>query len=426
MKAGAAGALPVRRAVLAGAVLALLLVASGHSAGAQAGTELGRPQGFGANTTGGAGGDTYAVTNLADDGPGSLRAGAESNAPAIIRFEVSGVITLSRRLMVGPNKTIDGRGADVTIAHRGFELRNPNVIIAYLKFADIGDLANVEDREDAILVSGARDIWIDHCTFMRSGDKAIGLPRGTDVTVSWNRFVDLRQVFQMGTFSTADASRDTRVTVHHNSFESDRDRNPQVSYGKLHAYNNLVRHWGVKGMGAIRGAELLSQGNVFDAGENKRAIVFQGGAPEEKDDGPGYVRSEGDLLLNGALIRENEPERVFDPSSYYGVVVEPATDALAQRVLTGSGWQAVDAPAEPSQLREAPSPAIPPAPAPPATSPVSESPQPWATWVTGAAALLLLATVGAGVTVRQLRRRRTALGPAGDTRENREMTRSRR
>lgn len=321
-------------------VTAVTLVAGCLSSvltGVASAAEATRPEGFGAKTTGGGNSATYWVTNLRDEGPGSLRAGAEQTTAKVIKFRVSGKIHLSRHLLVGRNKTIDGSGQRVTIKNRGFVLREPNVIVKHLIFADIGDLTKLEDDEDAILIFGARNVWIDHNTFMRAGDKLIGVPAGTDITVSWNLFMDQRQVFQIGTVSTAEQSEDTRVTVHHNYFDANQDRHPQASYGMLHAYNNYVRDWGVKGMSALRGAQLASHGNVFAAGENKKAIIFDTGIPDNKDPHPGFVRSQGDLLLNDATVKQNRPETVFDPARYYRVKVEPATQALANRVRDGAG-----------------------------------------------------------------------------------------
>jgi pectate lyase len=318
---------------------ALLAPLSGEAVAGAEQAPLGSPEGFGQHTTGGAGGDTYWVTTLGDSGPGSLREGAMSPDPLVIRFSVPGWIKLQSPLHVGPDKTIDGRDAKVAITRFGLVLAKPNVIVENLLFSGIGDVGDLAATQDAILVDGASDVWIDHNTITKVADKAIGLDAGTDVTVSWNRFRDQRQVIQIGCFGCTDALNpaDARVTVHHNLFDGDGYRQPRVSYGKLHAYDNYVANWSGQGMSSVRGAELLSQSNVFQAGDKVNAIVFDGNLTGDKDATFGYVRSEGDLLLKGAQVLENEPQLVFDPADYYTASVEPATLDLRDRLKAGTG-----------------------------------------------------------------------------------------
>ena len=58
-------------------------------------------EGFGKFAKGGRGGDVYHVTNLDDDGPGSLRFGIEKmDGPRTIVFDVSGTIMLKDRIRV--------------------------------------------------------------------------------------------------------------------------------------------------------------------------------------------------------------------------------------------------------------------------------------------------------------------------------------
>ncbi len=188
------------------------------------GAQVGTPEGFAADVTGGAGGTTYWVTSLADSGAGSLRAGLAQDGPTWIRFEVSGTITLHSPLQIPSDVTIDGRGQQVRIAVdrdvTGMTIGNvDNIIIHNLIFVG-GQAARStsgEPRSDAINIFGGDRIWIDHNTMTGWGDKLIGMPVVGDITVSYNAFHDASpgHAILIGTKSTAGQQANTRVTIHH-------------------------------------------------------------------------------------------------------------------------------------------------------------------------------------------------------------------
>jgi pectate lyase len=316
------------------------MVSLGTTRGVEAETqlpELGPAEGFGAAATGGAGGAEYVVTSLADSGPGTLREGAGRPERLRIRFGLSGEIRLRTGLPVEGNKTIDGRGASVRLTGKGLALERPNVIVENLLFGPF----DKTQRLDALALHGrqARDIWIDHCSFSGAPDKAIEMSGGaTDVTVSWSRFSQQEQVIQAGAFETGEADLDIRLTVHHNFFDRTGYRNPRISYGKAHAFNNVLREWEEHGMSARRGGQLASESNVFEAGRDRSAIELAGGK-DDKDETPGLARSTGDLLLNGSEAKTLDADRVFNPSSFYLAKVEPADQNLLRRVVDGAGWK---------------------------------------------------------------------------------------
>ena len=284
------------------------------------------PVGYGRLATGGVNGPAGLVTSTADAGPGTLR-DLLARGDRRISFGTSGRITLRTPLLIPSNVTIDGVGADITIAGNGFVLDGVrNVVLRRLRFTD-GVGANV----DAVrLVNGARDIWIDHLSLSRYPDGLIDITRGaTDVTVSWSRFTDQDKVMLINT--DRDPGVPVRVTLHNNLFDGTRQRNPVVRYATVHAYNNVVRGWRLYGMRATRGGELRSEGNVFLPGAKRSAIEASG------DLGPGRVRSDGDVVVDGARIETREPELVFDPRLDYGVRVAKVDLALIGAVLAGAG-----------------------------------------------------------------------------------------
>jgi pectate lyase len=102
-----------------------------------------------------------------------------------------------------------------------------------------------DDPEDAIFLSGgSHDIWIDHNDFSNACDKAIGANGGvTAMTISWNHFFNQKQVIQFGSDATRGLDGVIKATVHHNFFDRVGYRNPRLSYGQVHAYDNYLLAW---------------------------------------------------------------------------------------------------------------------------------------------------------------------------------------
>jgi pectate lyase len=91
------------------------------------------------------------------------------------------------------------------------------------------------------------------------------------------------------------------------------------------------------------GAQVLSQNNVFAPSEGTQKMgvrtTVTGYIPVA-----GYIRSEGDLLLNGANVFSNKPENVFDAATLYSYNLETASQSLMGKVMQGAGAQVVAAP----------------------------------------------------------------------------------
>jgi pectate lyase len=298
-------------------------VVGGHKEDSSGSTSAGRT-GFGNEATGGRGGKAYFVTSLADSGRGTLRAGAESSSPRRIRFRVSGRIVLKSPIRVASNKTIDGKGARVTITRKGFQIiKSRNIIIQNLAFAH-----GIGSTTDAIQIrEGAELVLVDHCDFTDWKDGLVDVTRGaTMVTISWNRFHDQDKVMLI---NSPGKEGPGQVTLHHNLFERTRQRNPRVLFAQIHAYNNYLTGWTAYGMEVDEDGEILSQANVFESETDRDALRARRIT--------GSVRSEGDLLLNGARVEQNDPAGVFDPSSFYLWSVEPADSDLTRMIRGGAG-----------------------------------------------------------------------------------------
>jgi len=327
---------------------------NGESASlSSAGSLFDARMGFGRETRGGRGGPVVHVTTAADDGPGSLRQAVSGSHRRWIVFDGDYTIQSSREIAVGSNKTIDGRGRRVTLTapkRDGLDLTGShNVIVENLVLHDFGDVTKTDQNDpfSAIRInSGATDVWIDHCDLSKAGDKLIAIDGGShNVTVSWNHFHDQEQVFQIGNQTNKVPDAAQTVTIHHNFFDHTGLRNPVVSYGKAHVFDNYLLGWHTYGMRSERNAQLYSEANIFEAGDNRKASVVTpagNGCNDKKtrcDDSPGSLKSVGDLALNNAVILTSQPEKVFDPHQAYPYRAAPADDSLKQAVLDQVGWR---------------------------------------------------------------------------------------
>jgi len=297
---------------------------------------LAEREGFAKSVTGGLNGKVYHVTTLADGGPGSLRAALENSEKLWIVFDVNGTIWLDSPIYIFSDKTIDGRGAQIVIRYNGFRIMSQrNIIIAYIRLEFGGG--------DAIGIEGeSTNIWIHHCDIVGFGDGAIDITKtagpSVDVTISWCRIWCHKKVMLIGSDALDETVKNVRVTLHHNYFFMTGERNPRVRYGKVDAFNNYLYGWADYGMGTSMYGELLAEANIFEALDDADAVVPGVGTGAEPSY-PSYVRLKDNLLLNGAIAREREPERVFKREDYYTVNVEPATEELKIKImsLAGSG-----------------------------------------------------------------------------------------
>lgn len=223
-------------------------------------------QGFGANTPGGRGGKVLAVTNLSDDGPGSFRAACEAEGPRIVVFRVSGLITLTRKLIIkNPYITIAGQtapGDGICLRNYTFVIATHDVVVRYLR-SRLGDLTAQED-DSITLVAGAKDVVVDHCSATWSIDEDLSLAGDvSNITVQWcliaeglNHSKHAKGAHGYGSLSRANGP----VTWHHNLWAHNTSRNPRLgdNYGRppyptFDVRNNVIYDYGEIASGLTQG-----------------------------------------------------------------------------------------------------------------------------------------------------------------------------
>ena len=292
---------------------------------------LGELEGFGRKTTGGKSGKVIKVTNLKNSGAGSLREAVSQKGPRWIVFKrgLKGTIKLTNALEVASDKTIDGRGADITISGQTLELYNNNIIVTHLKFQG--------SSNDAIRVARAtRNVWIHRNSLSKAYDGLIDVIQGSkDITISWNTFSSHGKTMLLGHHQKASDSVMT-VSLHHNVFRGTGERNPKMNRGRVHSYNNYITNWRYVGAYVQAGGEVYSEANIYEASSRKRASNYKKGQP-------GYLRSVNDWMQNGAYHNAVKPERVFKPRGFYSYKADKADANLKSELLKDAGWQRTSA-----------------------------------------------------------------------------------
>ncbi|KAI3714256.1 hypothetical protein L1987_72853 [Smallanthus sonchifolius] len=280
--------------------------------------------GFAKGTTGGKGGDVYTVTSPADDDAanpkeGTLRFGVSQNRPLWIIFEKDMVITLNQELVIAGDKTIDGRGANVEITGGGLTLMDVNnVIIHGINIHDVkvlpgGMIKNSDGPAamrqasdgDCINVSGAKKVWIDHCSFSKAFDGLVDVTLGSSfVTISNCKFTKHEKVMLLGADDGHHDDKNMQVTVAYNLFTDGCDqRMPRCRFGFFQVVNNNYDGWGTYAIGGSSAPTILSQGNKFKAPDdaNKKNVLVRADAPEAESMKWNW-RTEKDVLENGAIF----------------------------------------------------------------------------------------------------------------------------
>ncbi|XP_058109852.1 probable pectate lyase 4 isoform X1 [Magnolia sinica] len=334
----------------------------------------GQAEGFGRSAIGGLHGSIYHVTSLAesglkaqtlgchqrpdahvhafhvlDDGNGSLRAGCRIQEPLWIVFEVSGTIHLNSYLNVSSYKTIDGRGQRIKLMGNGLRLKEcEHVIVCNLEFEG----GRGHDVDGIQIRTKSRHIWIDRCSLCGYDDGLIDITReSTDITVSRCHFAQHDKTMLIGADPTHTGDRCMRVTIHHCFFDGTMQRHPRVRFAKVLLYNNYTRNWGIYAVCASVESQILSQCNIYEAGKKKEVFRYTTEkAADCEEAASGWVRSEGDLFLNGSqpcLVTGPGVDSVFKASECCSTLTMEAPSVGLKEVLQiCTGWQAIPRPPE--------------------------------------------------------------------------------
>jgi pectate lyase len=336
-------------------------------------------EGFGAATPGGRGGRIIEVTNLNDSGPGSFRAAVTATGPRIVIFRVGGTIELKSRVLISGNErsflTIAGqtapgggiqfKGGDVVI---GPDIND--VIVRYLRFrlGPPGPEVTPERFQglSSILVYGepgkpTSNVIIDHCSIAWTPDDTGVWNQVSNVTIQWSifsegllhdypGFKEISRGLLLGT-EPGDGARMRNISIHHNYFAHNDQRNPLVAAdGPFEFVNNVVYNWGSFGTSVWNrgdGVKINLIGNYYKSGPANQSTTRYPIAvdPPRNPDGSIYVRDNlGPYRPDPSYDEWAIVGSGYDPSTYW---TAPAPKALQR----ATPWPAAPIPvsAQPAQ-----------------------------------------------------------------------------
>jgi len=328
-------------------------------------------EGWGKYTVGGRGGKIIEVTNLNDNGSGSLRKAIETEGARIVVFKLSGTINLESNLTISNDSiTIAGQtapGDGICIKNFPMEIFADEVIVRYLKIR-LGDEKQVADDALNILIS--KNIIVDHCSVSWGIDETLSSWGNEFVTVQWCLITEsLNNSFHhKGPHGYGGIWGGTNSTFHHNLFAHHTSRNPRFSGSSttdkctnVDFRNNVIYNWGFNSSYGGEEGTINIVANYYKSGpatrdDVKNRIVERWDSTSEffvsdnlvdgypqitKNNWAGGVQNKNAVFTNLKVdspfefipIQQDSPEDVFSRILNHGGASIPKRDATDIRIL---------------------------------------------------------------------------------------------
>jgi len=327
-------------------------------------------EGYGSDTVGGRGGAVIEVVNLNADGDGSLRAACSAAGPRIVVFRVGGIIELGRDISIRePYITIAGQtapGDGIMLKGAALTIETHDVIVRGLRVR-VGDHPSGPnpDNRDGIGIANNGDpphnIILDHCSISWAIDENLSVwYPAHDITIQWciiseglHDSLHPKGPHSMGLLVGPGGRR---VSIHHNLFAHNHDRNPLMSPDtESEIINNVAYNWMWGTATNLHNCDedppvgpTLSNviGNYYKEGPSNQSSLdmsirigacwSNGAVYVQGNVGPGRPADTGDewsLVENDAGEGVKSVGYALTPS---GITTQPVLEAL-ELVLTGAG-----------------------------------------------------------------------------------------
>ena len=297
-------------------------------------------EGYGRYAIGGRGGKVVEVTNLNDDGPGSLREAVTKNiGPRTIVFTVSGIITLKSRLATNNSYiTVAGQtapGKGICIRQAPFGLSGGNDAIIQNVRVRLGSGTTF----DGMGMAGANYGIFDHCSISWTIDEAFSSRNAKNITLQRTLISEAlniagHQNYPAGTkHGYAATIGGDAGSFHHNLLAHCEGRNWSMGggldgngyyAGRLDIFNNVVYNWG--GRANDGGAYQVNfVNNYYKRGPANGTSTIMKAQLE------GTGKGSQSYFYSGNILQNNNGSTVCD-----------GTDNSCSRTTDVSGGQVVD------------------------------------------------------------------------------------
>lgn len=313
-------------------------------------------EGFGKFTTGGRGGKVIVVTNLNDDGPGSLRKAIQVKEPRIIVFAVSGTIELQSPLSINEgNVTIAGQSAPgygICLKNYTLRINTDNVIIRFLRFR-LGDEKKYEG--DAISGNKGNNVIIDHCSMSWSTDECASFYRNRNFSLQWCIISESlnTSVHVKGEHGYGGIWGGMKASFHHNLIASHNSRLPRFSGSSttpnppdelVDFRNNVIYNWMINNTYGGEKGRYNMVNNYYKPGpatkKTRLAQIVNPSSPVGKFfiTGNYLYGNEAVTADNKTGVKADHPDSVFADKPFDAESIrEQSAEQAFKLVLAGAG-----------------------------------------------------------------------------------------